>query len=384
MGKSGTTLTVKGTRGDDPNLTLPTGALITQVVVDGGGGSDTLNLSGYGSGVYIALSGGFAKSSSTVADKEFTGLWSNYTLAGATTAKGTIRNVESLIGTEYNDFLFASILETAKFIDGGAGNDVVNSIGGNAFLVGGTGSDWLVGYWQNVTLVGGTWDGITATPDGETDYFYSGSQNPLILDFMIGEDKLIVEFSTGTLTDWLTGEWVPYGTSGATLMVGGVAEVTLANIGPLLAETIEIGYAISPVDGIVQGSSGDDLLFVGGSAPSRIILGADNGDDATVGFDILSDVLVFEDGIVPTWSDTLVNGAPALLGTWADGSITLQGLSTANVGQLIIEGLPDGTVMGTADAGPGPWSNNSDIQAYAEASSAATDVELASLALMAG
>lgn len=357
-GGTGTSVTVKGTRGDDPNLTIPDGALVTQVTIDGGAGSDTLNLSNYDSGVTILLEGGFAKSKSTVADQSFTGLFGNYLITSGSVT-GSIRNVENIVGTDHNDYLFAQILDTPKYLDGGAGNDVINSLGGNALLVGGTGSDWLVGYWQNVQLVGGSWNGSFATPDGECDYFYSGSQNPIILDFEVGIDKLICEFSTGTLADWLNGVWEPFGASGSTLMVNGVAEVTLANVGPLLAETIEVGYAISPVNGVVQGSSGDDLLYVGGAESSRIILGLDNGDDAAIGFDILSDVLVFEDGIVPTWSDTMVNGAPALLGTWADGSITLQGLGTDDVPSLIIEGVASAPAYGPA--APGPWSVPSDV-----------------------
>lgn len=359
----GTSFTVKGTRGDD-DLVLPSGALITQVVVDGGAGSDTLDLSDYGSGVTLRLEGGFAKSKSTVTDLAFTGLFPNHLIVDDSSVSGTIRNVENVIGTDYNDFLFAQILNTPKYLDGGAGNDVLNSLGGNATLVGGTGCDWLVGYWQNVTLIGGTWDGVTATPDGQTDYFYAGSQNPLILDFELGTDKLICEFASASVE---TGTWVSNGAGGATLMVNNEAEVTLANIGVTLAETIELGYALFSDTGTLQGSSGDDLLFVGNTAPTRILLGADNGDDATVGFDILSDILVFEDGIVPTWSDTIVNGAPALLGTWADGSITLQGLGTDDVPNLIIEGVASAPAYGAA--GPGPWS---------------TDADFASTALLAG
>ena len=174
-GGGGTGLTVKGTRGDDTNLVLPEGALITQVTIDGGAGTDTLNLSDYGSGVTITLEGGYAKSKSSVADQAFTGLFGNYMLPTDGRVTGTIRNVENVIGTQYNDYLHLNILNTPKFADGGAGNDVLNSHGGNDTLVGGTGCDWLVGYWQNVTLIGGTWDGVTATPDGQTDYFYVAS-----------------------------------------------------------------------------------------------------------------------------------------------------------------------------------------------------------------
>jgi hypothetical protein len=84
----------------------------------------------------------------------------------------------------------------------------------------------------------------------------------------------------------------------------------------------------------------------------------DNGDDAVVNFNIASDILVFEDGVVPLWSDTFVNGAPALLGTWASGSVTIQGLQTSDVPYLHIEGVSSSPTYG-AD-GPGPWSVASD------------------------
>lgn len=380
MGKSGTTTTLRGTRGDDI-FTIPGNLLITQVVIDGGAGRDTLDLSSYGSGVTALLEGGLAKSSSTVANKEFTGLWGNYTLAGAATAKGTIKGVESLIGTDYNDFLFINLPSTAKYIDAGGGNDVVNSLGGNAVLVGGSGSDWLVGYWQNVTLIGGTWNGSTATADGEKDYFVAGSQCPVILDFEVGIDQLICEPSGWSMSDLGSLQWVSNGAGGSTLMIGGVAEVTLANVGLSLAQSIEIGHSISPVNGVVEGQSGDDLLYVGSIVPSRIILGADNGDDATIGFDILTDVLVFEDGVVPTWSNSLVNGAPALLGSWAGGSITLQGLSTDDVANLIIEG----SAGSIGSDGPGPWSTSSDYAAASTLIEAGmAEAHSASLVLMAG
>jgi hypothetical protein len=354
MGKSGTTLTVKGTRGDDPNLTIPDGALITMVVVDGGAGSDTLNLSDYGSGVTVRIEGGFAKSSSIVTDKEFTGLFPNYSMVDSSSVRGTIRNVENLIGTDFNDFLFASINGTAKYIDGGAGNDVVESLGGNATLVGGTGSDWLVGYWPNVTLIGGTYANGVAAGDGMTDYFYLGSGTPTILDFEVGVDRLICEFSSASVE---FGTWVSNGSGGSTLMVNGVGEVTLANIDVATAQTIQLDYALLPVNGHIEGSSGNDLLFVGNGA--RIHLGSDSGDDATVSFDIAEDILVFDDGVAPTWSDTMVNGAAALLGSWEGGSITIQGLGTDDVPDLMIEGSAADPAYGAP--GPGPWSNGDDF-----------------------
>lgn len=358
MGKAGTSISIRGTRGDDPNLIIPPSALITGVTVDGLSGYDTLNLSNHSSGVFVSLENGYAKSASTVSEKDFTGVFGSFSLTGSVTAKGTIKGVESLVGTSFNDFLVISTNGGGARIDGGAGNDVINSLGGNATLIGGTGSDWLVGYWQNVTLTGGTGAG----PDGERDFFYTGSQNPLILDFEVGVDQLICEFADWGTTDWANGIWVSNGSGGATLMIGGVAEVTLANVSVAAAQTIDVGYAVTPVNGVVHGSSGDDMLYVGTVAPSRILLGDDNGDDITISFDAATDILVFEDGMIPVWSDTYVNGQQALVGTFAGGSITLPGLETGDVASLNIEG-----VAGAAAFGPdamSAWSVNSDADYF--------------------
>ena len=354
MGKSASSLTVRGTRGDDV-LTIPNGALITQVVIDGNAGSDTLNLSSYGSGVTIRLEGGFAKSKSTVTDKAFTGLFGNYVIVDDSSVSGTIKNIENLIGTNYNDYLFAQILNTPKYLDGGAGNDVVNSLGGNATLVGGTGSDWVVGYWPDNTLIGGTYVNGVAMGDSTTDYFYLGSGTPTILDFELGVDRLICEFASTSIE---IGNWVSNGSGGSTYMVNGIGEVTLANIDVSTAQTIELGYALYSNSGSIEGSSGDDLIWAGGNVATRIIFGANSGDDALVDFNILNDSLVFEDGVDPTWSDTMVNGAEALVGNWVDGSVTIQGLSTDDLPNLIIEGASAAQIGGVTETNP--WSIRSD------------------------
>ena len=356
----GTSLTVKGTRGDDPNLTIPSGALITQVTIDGNAGSDTLNLSSYGHGVSVQLISGYAKSNSMVSDQAFTGTFGSY-FFGADTVRGSIKNVENLVGTAFNDFLMINIVGTAKRIDAGDGNDVAYAIGGNALLIGGSGSDWLPSYGAGNVLVGGTYNGGSASGDGQTDYFYLGSA-PTILDFEVGIDHLIVELSgTQTIADILNGEWMPFGTDGSTYVVDGAAEVSLANVAPDLAETIELNFALGGT-GPIEGSTGDDMLFVGSSAPSYIVLGANSGDDLLITFDILTDVLVFQDDIVPTWSDTLVNGEEMLLGTWTGGSVTIEGLDTSDVPNLIIE---DGDAGQFATFGGASGSPDADFAAVA-------------------
>ena len=382
MGKSATTLTIRGTRGDDPNLTIPTSALITQVLIDGNAGSDTLNLSSYlYGGVTIGLNSG-AKAASYVTAKEFTGLFSDYVIKDSTTVSGTIKNVESLIGTSFNDSFVNSMQLVNKTLDGGGGNDrLVCNGGGTNLLIGGTGSDWLASSGAP-TYVGGTYVNGVAPGDGEADYFLC-SAPVTILDFEVGIDRLIIHEDFAAMQAFLNGgSWVQFGDTGSALMLNGVAEVTLIGVPLELAQTIDLGFTLVATSGRLEGSSGDDLLWSGPTGSVEFVFGMNSGNDIAAAFDILTDVLVFEDGIVPTWSDTLVNGAPALLGTWADGSVTIQGLGTDDLDDLRIIGVESAPEVGSA--GPGPWSNNTDAAAYAGGSAAAVDAEMSAIALLAG
>lgn len=385
MGKSGTMLTVKGTRWDDPDLTIPDGFLITQILIDGGAGVDTLNLSGYSAGVTIGLNSG-AKVVSYVTPKAFTGLFPDYVIKDSSTVSGTIRNVECLIGTDFNDALTITVQSAHRLLDGGGGNDrlVVNGSGSN-LVVGGTGSDWIASS-GSPTFVGGTYANGVATRDGEADYFLC-SAPVTILDFEVGIDRLIIHEDNASMQAFLlSSSWQAYGTSGSALMLNGVAEIILSDVPLELARGIELGFTVfADASGRIEGSSGDDILWSAQSGTAQYVFGANSGNDIAASFDILTDVLLFEDGIVPVWSDTLVNGAPALLGTWADGSVTIQGLDTGDVPQLQVQNVAGAPQYGAS--GPGPWSAASDYSAaVATTVTGAGDGEAAvlSAALMGG
>lgn len=366
MGRSGTTTTVKGTDGDDPRLVVPDGWLLTKTLIDGGRGSDTLDLSGYAfPGVRVYLTGGYAKSKSYVSEQPYVGTIAEDLPSDPAAVTGTIKNVENLIGTSGHDFLKIQLNSTApKRIDGGAGNDFIQILGGNGTHVGGTGSDWITSYWQGNTLVGGTYVGGVATGDGERDFFYTGSA-PVILDFETLHDQLLFEIPMTSIAAYETARWVPDGASGSSLYVDGVLVVTLAGISPATAETIRFGYVVLAENGIVQGGQGNDILYAhGGTETTRILLDSDSGHDMTSFFEITEDILVFEDVAAVTWSNTMLNGSQALVGTFAGGSITLPGLSTADVANLQVEGVTDAQqVIGTD--GMSHWSSNSDGFYYA-------------------
>ena len=361
-GSSGSS--VVGTDGDDL-LSLPDGASLLTTTVDGRRGNDTLDLSDYESdGVYVAVEYGFAKAKSLVGDQPFTGLFGNYSLAGAQTLSGSLRNIENIIGTAGNDYLFVHTLSGhAKLIDGGPGNDVVNSLGGSATLIGGTGNDWIVSYWENNLLYGGEEGSTPDYSDGARDVFYLGSA-PTIADFELLADHLLVEFGPPTTAADVyapgAAVWMAEGT-GSTLYINGVREVTLANVSLADAQGIAFGLVLSPVNNEVSGGPGDDMLYAGGhTTVTRVLVGADSGDDIIINFTLSLDTLEFAAGLDPVWTNSIVNGAAALVATFAGGSLTFQGLSTDDVADMSIQGnrgtiAPDPTPVESA------WSVDSDF-----------------------
>lgn len=358
---------VIGTDGND-TLVLPDGATILNTTIDGRRGIDTLDLSDYASdGVYVRLQYGLAKAKSLVAENPFTGLFGGgYTLGGSTTVEGSIRNVENLIGTAGNDYLIVHTLTgVAKYVNGGDGNDVVHSIGGSATLFGGNGNDWIISYGDNNVLAGGADDGDLSTSDGVRDFFYLGSA-PTIVDFEVGVDQLLVELassqSASSVYEPGAAVWVAEGT-GSALYVNGVREVTLANVDLATAQNIVFGLVVSPIDNVVSGGPGDDMLYAGGhTTTTSVVVGADSGDDVVINFTLTHDTLVFAEGLSPEWSNTIINGADALVATFAGGSLTFQGLSIDDVAAMMIQG-DRGTIADSDAPVASAWSVESDFPA---------------------
>jgi Ca2+-binding RTX toxin-like protein len=329
-GGSGGGTTITGTPGDD-DILVPNGQL-GSVRIDGGAGNDTLDLSNYSStGVGVRINIARQSSSYVSPDHAFHGIIYDYSLIGPTTVSGSITNVENIIGTAGNDAL---IIDSTKpsYLNGGAGNDFLDSIEGNGTLVGGAGSDWLLAYHSNNILVGGTYVNGVATGDGTPDYFF-GNGGATILDFEPGIDHLIFE---GTPSAILSGTWQPYG-SGSELVVNGSVQAILANVTPDVASTIHLQFAITPTNGQLHGTSGDDILYP--TANTSIYFDANSGNDYVTHFDKATDNLVFAANTNIMWSNSVANGEHTLVGSFSGGSVTLAGLSTADAASLHIEGL---------------------------------------------
>jgi hypothetical protein len=159
------------------------------------------------------------------------------------------------------------------------------------------------------------------------------------------------------------GTWVSDGAAGATLMVNGSAVVDLANVAPAQASTIPLDLHYTSENGQAYGSSGDDILELGSSQVDTVIITPNSGNDLVTQFDKSNDILQFNGGASPTWSDTYVNGMHALLGVYSGGSVTLTGLTTADLATLHIQGVSGAPITAAPEASS--WSSTSDLFHFA-------------------
>jgi hypothetical protein len=366
MAKASSTFLLRGTSGNDV-FRVPDGRTLLNTSFDGGRGNDTLDLSSYAtSGVTVRLLEGYAKiHGSVVTDLSFTGVVGSYpTITNSTTVRGTIKGIENVIGSGGNDFLSADINGGVVRLDGGGGNDALQAYGNiaGATLIGGLGSDWFDAYKSGTILIGGTLDAAGgAHGDGEYDVF-SIANAATIRDFEVNIDRLIFSSNHSMDAAYAAGTWITDGAGGSIFMVGGQAKLTLTGVAPDVAATIPYGFQYSPENGVLQGSSGDDVLHLGSSFVERVVIGQSNGDDIVLQFAKGTDIIQFTDGLQPVWSNTYVNGQKALLGSFDGGSVTLTGLSTDDVPALNIEGVGDPAQYGAA--GISSWSVPTDAALF--------------------
>lgn len=343
MGKVNSTLKITGTSGNDV-LRVPNGYDLASVSFDGGRGSDTLDLSTYQPGatpgVRVDLIAGYIHSSGSVVELQpFTGVSGSMTYT-APAVRGTIVNVENLIGTTGNDSLTVDWGGVTTRIDGGAGNDqlTINNAAG-ATLVGGTGSDWLQSIVAGSTLVGGTLDANGAHGDGSMDIFRVGVPSVTILDFEVGIDRLI--FGNGHSLDasFASGYWMDDGHGGSQFVVNGAVRVDLAGVSVSAASGIQFGFDYISENGVLRGQSTNDVLRAGSNSIDNVQVGSGSGNDLVTQFDTAVDSLTFTNDLQVTWANSYVNGQSALLGTFTGGSIALTGLTTSDLSAMHINGL---------------------------------------------
>ncbi|MEO1025415.1 MAG: spondin domain-containing protein [Pseudomonadota bacterium] len=154
----------------------------------------------------------------------------DFTREGAEVAVVHINTVKDHQGTEGSDFIFgrrdddiidggdgADFLRGGRgwdVIDGGDGNDIIRGSKGDDILNGSAGNDWISGGRDNDVIDGGSGDdwisggrgndmikggaGYDVLRGGRGDdqfYFGDGDGHDKILDFKLGEDKIILQLA---------------------------------------------------------------------------------------------------------------------------------------------------------------------------------------------
>ena len=165
---------VTGTIFDD-SFTLSSGAEI----IDGAGGSDTVNYSGSTGGVSVNLNvvlqtGGFAQGD-------------------------RLSNIENVTGSNSNDTLTGNAV--ANVLLGGLGNDTLDGGDGNDTLDGGAGDDTLLGGLGNDTLIAGSGNNVLDGGRGIDTVDYSSHTNTGLV-ITLGANGEVHEFS-GNLNEML-------------------------------------------------------------------------------------------------------------------------------------------------------------------------------------
>jgi len=277
--------------------------------IDGGAGIDTLDYSGIGAAVTVNLVSQSAQNS-----------------GGA--GSDTIRNIENVIGTAFNDALTGN--EFGNVLTGGVGNDVLIGNLGNDTLNGGDGIDTAnygaatAGVKVNLTIataqttVGAgsdTLSGIENLNGSGFDDIFTGDNADNVLTGNGGNDTLI----GGGGNDMLTGgqgiDTIGYATATSAVTVnllvtaaqntGGAGSDTIASAenltgsnfddvltGNAQLNTLIGGTGNDTLDGgsandVLDGGSGNDILK-GSNGDDRITAGAGNDNiDGGTGIDTL-------------------------------------------------------------------------------------------------
>lgn len=241
-------------------------------VLDGGSGSNTLN-GGAGDDVYVLRSD--ADQLDATAETATSGTDTVVLAAAASLASLDMRN-DALAFVENYDAsavgVFSNVIGNALnnrmlgrgSMDGGAGDDTLESNGYQVTLWGGEGNDVLRGGWADDRLDGG--DGVDTMEGGAGDdrYFVNDLSDQIVEQADAGYDWVIVR----TANQYILGDNVE----------GGGAVYHSYGNGAEDYDT-ELTYAVN-VKGRLNGSS----VLTGSGVSGDILTGSDIGHDELIGF----------------------------------------------------------------------------------------------------
>ena len=259
--------------------------------LDGGGGTDTLDLS------QIDLYGAIVNLGSKT--------WQYNPLYGG---PWSITGVENVYGTQLADVITGGDVANALYgeggddqIDGGNGNDVIDGGSGNDLLIGGAGNDTIYGGTGNDQIRGGSGNDIFNGGNGQ-DIFYGedGNDRLIIVNGWNGGFGEI--FLGGAGTDIFDFS----GTSGLNAYVNLTDGIFEDSVFP------GYGIALSSVETVIAGGGNDEII--GSAETNRLEGGA--GNDILRGLDGV-DFLLGQAG-----DDILDGGTGADTMTGGDGNDT--------------------------------------------------------------
>ncbi|MCK1331317.1 hypothetical protein IVB57_23620 [Bradyrhizobium sp. CW9] len=162
--------------------------------INGGVGTDTLDLSGFGSAVWVDLVTNGAEVRTTDQGDLASGTWRDM---------AQVEQIENIVGTEFSDQIAGDAGN--NLIVGGAGNDVIDARSGDDVVSGGSGDDTLTGGMGKDKLDGGT--GVDVLNGGlDSDILIGGADND-VLTGGTGGDIFVVGVGDGsdTVTDFTAG-----------------------------------------------------------------------------------------------------------------------------------------------------------------------------------
>ena len=267
----------------------------------GGDGFDTVDFTNSGSYVYVDL-------------------YSQVALNDGFGGYDQLTSIERVVGSAYNDLLFASL--AGSTLEGGAGDDSV---------YGGSGVDLLAGGLGNDAINGGGGDSDIVT--------FAGAGNAVVVDLESslasgeGDDTLtnIDDIIGSNFNDFLAGD------TGANVIEGGSGNDTLAGGGG--SDELHGGGGNDTLDGglgddNLYGDNNNDVLF--GDSGYDVIDGG-SGNDSLFGED---DDDTLDGGI---GNDTLNGGAGNDVLDGGTGNDIIEGYSGDDV---IVSALGDDTISG--------------------------------------
>jgi len=252
-----TQVTLNGGAGNDTITTdTPYGTASQPVFYDGGAGTDTLDLSHMSEAVWVRLSSTNTKhGAQPYIATQFTVEFMagsggdatdpNALVTSAADAHHNLANIESLVGTQYNDYLELGYY--AGSADGGAGNDRLIGGGSGDHLLGGAGDDFLFGKGGNDVMTGGSgadqFEVITGNGDDVITDFNVADGDSLYIGWQSSTDVL-PDASSWHATTWTDSSGLSHQAITASFTGGSVTlvDLTMADVQTVMAHTTEFHF----------------------------------------------------------------------------------------------------------------------------------------------